>query len=183
MLSLLLEPAATISPFHHHGPRGVPPAYFTQFLVLPLSSCPAPFLYKQLFAKDCDSAGDHFFGGPASSRISAPASEGEGFLERKLVSAREERRTIIYLSLGKLGQLGTRCLPKPFHFTVIARTCQSSYSLLLRSQQGSGTQSSCNFTAPESSSNLSRLCWICNNLQENLLFFYSLLSVLLGMGQ
>lgn len=94
---------------------------------------------------------------------SVPQYRGEGFLQRKLVSTREERRTITYLSVRKLGQSGTHCLPKPFHFTGIARMCHSNYSVLLQSQQGSGTQSSCNFTAPESLStcNLSRLCWIC----------------------
>lgn len=48
---MLLELAAIIIPFYHLGPRGVPSGYFTQFSDLPVSSCPAPFLYKQLFVE------------------------------------------------------------------------------------------------------------------------------------
>lgn len=128
---MLLEPAATISPLHHHRPGAVPPGYFTQGI--------APRLCKQQLVNICDSTGDHFSGGLASSRIGVPESEREGFLQRKLVGTREERRTITYLSLRKLGQSGTR-LPKPFHSTVIARMYQSNYSVLLQTQQGSGTQ-------------------------------------------
>lgn len=47
----LLEPETTISPFYHLGPQGVPSGYFAQFPNLTVSSCPASFLYKQLFVE------------------------------------------------------------------------------------------------------------------------------------
>ncbi|KAF2981662.1 hypothetical protein EK904_001124 [Melospiza melodia maxima] len=124
-----LKPAGTIVPFYHLGPRGVPSGFFTQFPDVPVSSCPAPFLYEQLLRGKKD---NNLF---------------------------ESEKT------GAIKDLSA----KAFHFTVTARTCQSNYSVLLQSQQGSGTQSSCNITAPESLSTciLSRLCWICKNLQES----------------
>lgn len=108
--------------------------------------CPAPFL--SLVKDWLQFSRNYFSNGLASSRISVPASEGEGFLQRQLVSTREGR-TITYFRLQKLGQSGTHCLPEPFYFSVTARTWQSIYSVLLHSQQGSGMQSSCNFIAPE----------------------------------